>query len=115
LLGLFDRRDSLGELLPRIFTGMQQGLMHQSWELWERLSPLLRFFPKASAKGCQTDLIPHPALKKGLGGFPEVEIGVELTAKTFYVEQGFLEQRELGLNLYVKAAGRLKQPNQNLT
>eukprot|EP01035_Chromulina_nebulosa_P038697 gene38697-52277_t len=42
------------------------------------------------------NLLGHPVFQIRLGGFPQVQVGVELAAQAFDVEQGFLQQHELG-------------------
>ena len=51
-------------------------------------------------------------LKNGLGGFPKVQFVVELAPQAFDLQQGFLQQHQLRLNLIVEAPRHLKQPQQ---
>ena len=61
-----------------------------------------------------THLAVHPGFEKGLGGVPEVELGVELAAQALDVEQGFLQQHQLRLDFDVEATRGLEQPHQHL-
>src|SRR5690606_40667140 len=57
----------------------------------------------------------HPALQIGLAGAPQVQLRIQLTSQTLDVEQGLLQQDQLGLYFHVEAAGGLEQPQQQLT
>ena len=60
------------------------------------------------------DLLVHPALEEGLGGAPQVELGVELAAQALDVQQRLLQQHQLRLDLDIEAARGLEQPHQHL-
>jgi hypothetical protein len=60
------------------------------------------------------DLLGHPAFQIGLGGLPQVEVGIELAAQAFDVEQRLLQQHQLRLHFHVEAARGLEQAQQHL-
>ncbi len=55
----------------------------------------------------------HPALEERLGRLPQIQVGVELAAQAFDVEQRLLQQHQLRLHFHVEAARGLKQPHQH--
>ena len=59
--------------------------------------------------------IRDPLLEKRFGGVPQVELGIELTAKPFNVEQGFLQQYQLRLHLHIELARGAEQRDQHVT
>ena len=87
--------------------------MSQSRNRGQQLHPLGRFLSQTIEQAARTDLLAHPALEDGLGGHPQIEIGVELTAEAFDIEKGLLQQDELRLDLDIESAGGLKKPHQD--
>ena len=71
--------------------------------------------PHALDESAPTHLLVHPALENGFGRHPEVEIRIELSAQTFDIEQGFLQQHQLRLDLDIEAARGLEQAHQDQT
>ena len=59
------------------------------------------------------NLLEHPLLQKWFGRAPQIQLWVEFTPQAFDVEQGFLQQYQLGLYLHVEAARRLKQAHEH--
>src|SRR5438105_9094050 len=74
--------------------------------------PERRFLPERAQQAAPAQLLVHPALEVGLGGVPQVEVGVELASQAFDVEQRLLQQHELGLDLDVEAPRGLEQAQQ---
>src|SRR5205807_29288 len=74
--------------------------------------PERRFRPERAQQAAPAQLLVHPALEVGLGGVPQVEVGVELASQAFDVEQRLLQQHELGLDLDVEAPRGLEQAQQ---
>ncbi|MNV77517.1 hypothetical protein D3C71_1709430 [compost metagenome] len=58
-------------------------------------------------------LLQHPFFKERLGRAPQVELRVKLAAQALDVEQRFLQQHQLGLDLHLKAARCLEQPHEH--
>ena len=54
----------------------------------------------------------YPFLQKGLGGIPQVEVGIQLAPQPLDIQQCFLQQHQRGLYFHVKAAGSLEQVDQ---
>ena len=82
-------------------------------QLRQRDRPGRRFLAHAPHEAAPADLLRHPALEEGLGGRPQVEVGIELAPEPFDVEQRLLQQHELRLHLDVEAARGLEQPQQH--
>ena len=78
-------------------------------QLWQELRPAARLEQGVLFKGFQANLLLHPTLQKGLGGDPEVEVWVELSAQPLNVEQGLLEQHQLRLNFHIESSRCLKE------
>ena len=57
----------------------------------------------------------HPAFHERFRRVPEIEIGIELAAETFDVQQRLLQQHELRLHFHVELARRLKQRDEKVT
>ena len=72
------------------------------------------FVAQTTLECAPADLIAHQALQKGFRRHPEIEIRIELPAEALDIEQGFLQQHELRLNLDVEPARRLEKLHQNL-
>ena len=62
--------------------------------------------------GARADLGFHPGFEDGFGGRPQVELGVEAAAQAFDVEEGFLQEDELRLDVHVKAARGLEEADE---
>src|SRR3954462_11573488 len=88
--------------------------VHEAGNLRQRARPVRRFTPQVAHQPAPPYLFLHPALEVGLGGAPQVEVGVELAAESLDVEQRLLQHHELRLDLHVEAARSLEQPQQQL-
>jgi len=87
-----------------------------SWMSWGHLRPV-RPDPEAggadSAAGQAGRCVSASSLP-GVGRGPEVEFRVELAPEAFHVQQGLLEQHQLGLDFHLEAPGHLKEPQQEV-
>ena len=90
-----------------------QRLMRQPRQLRQQGGPFGRFGLQVFHQRAPAHLLVHPAFEKGLGGFPQIEFGVELAAEAFDVEQGLLQQNQLRLDFDVEAARGLEQLQQH--
>src|SRR5690242_27672 len=75
----------------------------QAWQAWQQRAPVGGLLSQLTQQSAPPELIGHPALQIRLGGAPEIEIGIEVTAQSFYIEQGLLQQDQLRLDLNVEA------------
>lgn len=57
----------------------------------QRLPPTGHLDAQLPRHGAHAELLLHPALQEGFGGFPEVEIGIELAPQALDVEQGLFQ------------------------
>ena len=71
----------------------------------------LRDQPAAERGGA--DLFLHPALEKGLGGGPQIELRIELAPESLDVQQRLLQQDELGLDLDRESPRRAEELHQH--
>ncbi|CWP22091.1 Uncharacterised protein [Neisseria meningitidis] len=77
------------------------------------MRPVGGFVFEVAPKGFRADLPVHPFHQKRFGGFPQVQIGIELAAQAFDVEQRFLQQHKLRLDFDIEAAADFKQAHQH--
>src|SRR4029079_2416947 len=68
----------------------------------------------APLQRAKADLVLHPALEERLRRHPQIEVGVELAAQPFHVQQRLLQQHELRLDLDVEAARSAEELHENL-
>ena len=94
--------------------GAEQLLMQQARQLRQRGDDVRRLGEQPPLERAPADLVLHPALEKRLRGHPQVEVGIELAAEAFDVEQRLLQQHELRLDLDVEPARRAEQLHQHL-
>src|SRR6266571_6728624 len=87
--------------------------VQQARQLRQHRGPARRLVVQAAQQTAQADLLPHPALEVGLGGLPQVEVGVELAAEALDVEQRLLQHDELRLDLDAETARGLEQLQQH--
>ena len=87
----------------------QQPLVQKPRQLGQRAHEVGRFGQQPALQRAQAELVLHPALEEGLRGDPQVQVGVELPAEAFDVEQRLLQQHELRLDLDVEAPRRPEQ------
>src|SRR5688572_30690323 len=87
--------------------------MNQAWQLGHQSGPARRFLLHVLDEATPTQLFVHPALKERLGGFPQVEFGIELAAKAFDIEERLLQQHQLRLDLDIETARGLEQAQQH--
>ena len=66
-------------------------------------------FAEPSFQCAPADLVHHPALEERLGRHPQIEVRIEFAAEAFDVQQRFLEEHELRLDLDIEASRRLEQ------
>src|SRR5690606_24842128 len=93
----------LGDIVQRTVGGMQQ------WrDAFHLLAQLLELLPRAGP-------LTHPAFQIRLAGAPQVQLGVELAAQPLDVQQGLLQQDQLGLYFHIEPTGGLEQAQQQLT
>ncbi len=85
-----------------------RGSAGSSWSVARRLVPEL-----ALSRARQPTCSFIQRSRKGLRGAPQVQLRVELAPQAFDVEQGLLQQHELGLDLDIEAARGLEQPHQH--
>mgnify|MGYP005613205479 CR=1 FL=1 len=81
-----------------------QKVIQQARQLGHELGIVRRLGPQLAPQALRAHLLKHPFLKKRLGSAPEVELRVELATQPFDVEQGFLQQHQLRLNLDLETA-----------
>ncbi len=87
--------------------------MQQARNLRQGLRPLAGLALDAVLQRRRADALHHPALQKRLGGDPQIEVGIELTAQSLDVEQRLLQQHELRLDLDIEASRGLEQAHQH--
>src|SRR6266850_6155485 len=87
--------------------------MHQARQLRQEHRPLRRLVAEVAHEAAPADLLRHPALEIGFGRFPEIQVGIEVPAQAFDVEQGLLQQHQLRLDLDVETARSLEQAQQH--
>ena len=66
-------------------------------------------------KPLRPHLVEHPLFQERFGRAPQVQIRVQLAAQAFDVEQGFLQQHQLRLDLDLEPPRCLEQPHQHHT
>ena len=89
--------------------------MQQTRQLGQQLNIARRFVFQAFDQAAPTHLVVHPAFQKRLGGGPQVQLWVQITAQAFDVEQGLLQQHQLRLYFHIESARCLEQTQQHLT
>ena len=62
----------------------------------------------------RADAFAHPGLEVGLRGAPQIQIRIQLSAQTFNVQEGFLQQNELGLHFHIEPPCGLEQAQQEV-
>src|SRR5210317_78078 len=83
-------------------------------EFAKRLTQLRQVFANVFQYCAPAHLLVHPLSEHGMSGFPQVELGIELPAKPFDVEECFVQQDHLRLNLNVEALRDAEQAHQDL-
>src|SRR5204862_4235677 len=78
-------------------------------QLRQRAGPVRRLALQRANEALPANLVLHPALEVRLCGLPQIEIGVELAAEAFDVQQRLLQQHQLRLDFDVETARGLKQ------
>jgi len=100
--------DELLQLSIAIVLTVLQKVVHQARQFRQELGIARRFGHQLVPQFFGTHLVEHPRFQERFGGAPQIQFGVELTAQAFDVEQGFLQQHELRLNLDIEAARGLE-------
>src|SRR5258706_4375969 len=88
--------------------------MQKARQLRQQCAPLRRLFADVLPQAAPADLFRHPAFQIRLRRDPQIEIRVEVAAQAFDVQQGFLQQDQLRLDLDVEAPRSLEQAQQHL-
>jgi len=87
--------------------------MDEARDLRQQCAPIGRLVLHVLNESAPADLLGHPAFEIRFSGYPQVKLGIELAAEALDGEQRLLQHHELGLNLHVEAARRLKKPHQH--
>src|SRR5258706_9905951 len=87
--------------------------VQQSRQLRQQRAPLRRLIADVAQQAAPAHLLGHPALQIGFGGGPQVEIRVEVPTEAFDIQQRFLQQDQLRLDLDVEAPRSLEQAQQD--
>ena len=95
-----------GDRLQRIIKGQRQ---HR-----QALGQIGQVGLELLVHSAHAQLLVHPALHERLGGGPQVQVGVELAPQSLDLDQGLLQQHELGLHFHVEASGDFEQAQQKL-
>ena len=69
--------------------------------------------PEPFDQSFHTNLFLHPVFQKRFGSFPQIKIGIQLSAEPLDIEHRFLQQKKLRLYLDIETARSLEQPHEN--
>ena len=77
-------------------------------QLSQRIAKLRQVVTQTLNHRTRSDLLVHPLPQDGVRRFPKVQLGIQLPAQAFDIEQRFLQKNKLRLNFHVKPACSFK-------